>query len=467
MGGKMKARTVIITFTLIGIFTFFTIVYYLTNGYAIDYIPKNNIEKTPRVRALDEVLLPVAYYEFDERREYWGYIDTYGEVAIPFEYEETYDFDENYLAIVKKNNRYGLINTRGEKILNTIYHNIQYLGEAIYYIESVNFSGLIKYNDNEKDYDIINEIKYDLVSKFSEGLAYVVLDDMVGYIDTQGNVAIDIKFTYHEGFNYSFMNGYAFVYHDNKIGIIDKNGDYVVEPQIDEVINEYIISLDFQDIYFSHFEMIPFRIDNKWGYMAPNGAIILEPFYEEAYPFFDGIARVKKYNKYNYIRSNGEVFQLDGFKIAKDFYNGYAVVVIDTKAGLIDSNGELIIQYAYDYIGSVNQGRVLTVNKTINKYLNINDVEDYFTISSKVGDDFTDCGVFFALNEKDSYQSYVIYDYQGNRVYKEITPLKYIQINYHNKTYIKMIAYEEASNLTYLTYLDENGKLLWKVYKNE
>lgn len=465
MGGKMKVRTVIITFTIIGILTIFVINHYLTNGYAITFIEKNNIAPTSRVRELTEVLLPVAYYEFDERTEYWGYIDESGEVAIAFEFQEAYDFDENYLAIVKKSNRYGLINTRGERVLNYSYQHIQYLGEDIYYLESSNFTGFIKYNDAEKNYTTIKEVKYDFVGSFSEGLAYVVRDKKVGYIDATGTEVIPLTYTYQEDFNYSFMNYYAFVHQNGRIGIIDKNGDFVVEPQYDEVINEYTLSLDFQDLYLSHFEIIPFRKDDKWGYMAPNGTIILNPIYDEAYPFIEGLAIIRRDHKYNYINNSGDLLLNDDVDLAKDFYNGYAVVANKKKAGLINTNGELLIDLTNDYIGVVNQGRVLIVNKSINKYYNINNLEDYFTISSKAGDDFTDCGVFFAKNENDSYKSYVIYDYQGRRIYEEITPYEYSQITYHGKTYIVMHAYEKASNLEYLTYLDENGNLLWKVYK--
>ena len=37
----------------------------------------------------------------------------------------------------------------------------------------------------------------------------------------------------------------------------------------------------------------PVMVDEKWGYIDPSGAYIIEPQFDEALPFKDGAARVR------------------------------------------------------------------------------------------------------------------------------------------------------------------------------
>ena len=60
-----------------------------------------------------------------------GYIDTSGKMMIRPQYEAAYDGDGNTLyefwqdaAVVTKNGKYGVINTKGEVILNFTYDSI-------------------------------------------------------------------------------------------------------------------------------------------------------------------------------------------------------------------------------------------------------------------------------------------------------------------------------------------------------
>ena len=76
---------------------------------------------------------------------------------------------------------------------------------------------------------------------FSEGLAAVMKDGKIGFINDQNDVVIPFQFDYTDkcrmyDFGYVFHNGYcAMTDADGNLGLIDKNGNWVVEPEYDEI----------------------------------------------------------------------------------------------------------------------------------------------------------------------------------------------------------------------------------------
>ena len=76
---------------------------------------------------------------------------------------------------------------------------------------------------------------------FSEGLAAVMKDGKIGFINDQNDVVIPFQFDYTDkcrmyDFGYVFHNDYcAMTDADGNLGLIDKNGNWVVEPAYDEI----------------------------------------------------------------------------------------------------------------------------------------------------------------------------------------------------------------------------------------
>ena len=76
---------------------------------------------------------------------------------------------------------------------------------------------------------------------FSDGLAAVMKDGKIGFINDKNEVVIPLQFDYTDkcrmyDFGYVFHNGYcAMTDADGNLGLIDKNGNWVVEPEYDEI----------------------------------------------------------------------------------------------------------------------------------------------------------------------------------------------------------------------------------------
>ena len=76
---------------------------------------------------------------------------------------------------------------------------------------------------------------------FSDGLAAVMKDGKIGFINANNEVVIPFQFDYIDkcrmyDFGYLFHNGYCIMTNANgDLGLIDKNGKWIVEPAYDEV----------------------------------------------------------------------------------------------------------------------------------------------------------------------------------------------------------------------------------------
>ena len=76
---------------------------------------------------------------------------------------------------------------------------------------------------------------------FSEGLAAVMKDGKIGFINTENEVVIPFQFDYTDkcriwDFSYLFHDGYCIMTNkDGDLGLIDTTGKWIVEPAYDEI----------------------------------------------------------------------------------------------------------------------------------------------------------------------------------------------------------------------------------------
>lgn len=78
---------------------------------------------------------------------------------------------------------------------------------------------------------LIIDFIFDDAYSFSEGLAPVVIDSKLGYIDKTGKMVIPAKYDYDSPYNYS--EGLIPVIIDGKIGYINDQDEILIEPVFD------------------------------------------------------------------------------------------------------------------------------------------------------------------------------------------------------------------------------------------
>ena len=226
---------------------------------------------------------------------------------------------------------------------------------------------------------------------FSEGLAAVYVGDKWGYIDKTGKFVIPPKFKqrfppslFHEGLaqveiqegTHSFIDktgelvkalkfieertvfsdGLAKVSKGDKIGYVDKTGRWVIQPRFDE-------AKDFKEGLA--LVKVPVKVDDtvtsKFGFIDKTGKVVIEPQFSEADSFSEGLAKVtvNTFDKDGYIDKTGKVVIAPQFDVAHSFSDGLAKVLMHgekfiDKAGFIDKSGKVVIAIQFEELPAGN-----------------------------------------------------------------------------------------------------------------
>lgn len=207
--------------------------------------------------------------------------------------------------------------------------------------------------------------------------------DKWGYVDNKGQYVINSQF--EDAFNFS--EGLAlFKTNDGKYGFIGEDGKYVVnpiykdassfseglacvvmengKPQYIDKSNKILFTVDKADYCFGFKEgLARIKVKGKWGFIDKNGKVVVNPIYEEALDFKDGLAAVSKKDEkkdevlWGYIDKKGAV--KINFQFVKDkeklfcepgsFSDGLAFTSSDGKQwGCIDKEGKYQINPQFE-----------------------------------------------------------------------------------------------------------------------
>jgi hypothetical protein len=104
--------------------------------------------------------------------------------------------------------------------------------------------------------------------------------------------------------------------------------------------------------------LYPFKQDETWGYMAENGEIVVEPKYEEAGHFRDGLGRVLLNGTIRFIDSSGTEILDTGLRAVGEYSEGrIAFKRQDENAwGYLDRNGDVAIEPAFSEAYPFSEG---------------------------------------------------------------------------------------------------------------
>lgn len=188
-------------------------------------------------------------------------------------YDEIIDFKDG-LIIVKKENKYGLLDKEGNVIVDVIY-------------DSISFN------------DMKDESTSSYISEYNK-LILVKKDNKYGYMDNCGNIKIPIIFDKAFFFE-SVFHDLTKVCINEKWGIIDSSGNYVINPEY-----RFIVMHPKSDLFIA-------CKDNHLGVLNKYGDTVLKFKYEYINFLWPNIV-VRKRNKYYIYDEKGEV-------IAKCNYN--------------------------------------------------------------------------------------------------------------------------------------------------
>ena len=190
---------------------------------------------------------------------------------------------------------------------------------------------------------------FDGVGSFSEGLAFVVVGNKYGYIDTTGRIVISPQFEFPEGVTdglasslpISFSEGLAVVALNGKYGYINRLGRIEINPQFDS-------AKAFSD------GLAWVLINGKYGYIDQRGDVVIQ---------YDRLEFPLRADKYLERIDQSKVPKFPSV-FAPSFSEGFAPVELMGEDeypiyGYIDKTGEAVIEPVFHH-GMEFLGRVCT-----------------------------------------------------------------------------------------------------------
>ncbi len=115
------------------------------------------------------------------------------------------------------------------------------------------------------------------------------------------------------------------------------------------------------DFFFSE-GLLPFcKTDSKYGYINKNGDVVIEPQFDSALPFENGIAVVSVNGKDVLINDRAEI--IAEYDKISGFCNGLSVIQLNGKYGYINTSGEIVIIPEYTKANAFLSDGIATVSK--------------------------------------------------------------------------------------------------------
>jgi hypothetical protein len=339
----------------------------VVNKWAFErnFIPKMNKPKPEQV--LNNNISREEVFKFDSK---WGVRSREGIVFINPEYDKIkpIKINKSVFYLVTKNGKTGICNSIGKELIKPNFDEI---------IDNETFITNISKSSNQQS----RAFGYDLANKMN--LIVYRIDGKYGII-TNSDTLVSISKAFVDDIN--FRKNIAVIKSGNKYGFINYGLSSYVLPKYDK-LSEFGAS--------ENLDFAIFCINNKWGLLntatalestkakydqisqteinsifkvrtgSKNGLInstgseLINPFFDEIYPFVNLCARVKNNSKWGLIDNNGNLIIEVKYDEILQLPNGTSQVKNNNKWGLIDNKGKIIISPKYDEAFTFIQGKAM------------------------------------------------------------------------------------------------------------
>lgn len=281
---------------------------------------------------------------------WYGYIDTCGNVNIPFQFHDAHDFREGMAAVQSSNHLWGFIDKTGKEIITCEYEDVHDFKDGLAFFQG----------DDEWIHGFIDkkgETVIPCIAKnFSDGFGYehhdfncgvaVVCNEQYyfGYINKKGQAITPMIYSYAT----PFIEGLGAVRKSGKWGFVN-------------AVGETIIPLIYSEVKSFSEGLAAVKINDNWGYIDKSNNMVVPCIFDNAYNFCDGLAIIEINGKVGFIDKSGKYVIDCEYDDAQNFNNGLAPVKKNKKWGFINLNGTLSIPFNYDNAEPFNKNRLACV----------------------------------------------------------------------------------------------------------
>jgi WG containing repeat len=304
----------------------------------------------------------------------YSYIDKAGGIAIDAgKYDVARSFSDGLAAVFLEDKGWGVIDKTSKEIIKPLFEEASGFSEGL---AAVQIRG--KWGGIDKTGQVMIKPQYDVINSFSEGMAVAVKGNDVMLINRVGQTIFsrsmdDLQLNIHEGARFSEGLIDAYDPAKSKYGFIDKTGQFVIEPKFNKagIFSEGLARVAIVE-----------DGEEKLGFIDHNGQFVIQPIYNTDFDFrrnstdfSEGLASlseglqptITEEAKFVYIDKKGAITLFTNFFYAGPFHEGMAVVydAERKKLGYIDKSGKLVIPLHYDLASSFSEGvACVTIRET-------------------------------------------------------------------------------------------------------
>lgn len=315
------------------------------------------IERYERIGMIDRTGVVIFEPEFKElgnisegmlygvKDSLYGYYNTLGDQVIPERFTEAFSFS-NGRAKVEEKGLQAYIDKKGKYIVYPAFEEIEYFTDSLLIYGDGDTYGLMK-----PSCQIVVPNKYEKIGQLSEGMAIVVYDDYIGYINERGEEVIPPQFDVIPNYlNRShFKAGSAVVAKNNSYGVINTKGKEII-PFKNEGIGEWA-------------ELTAVKRKGKWGFINRANQLVIPATYDYAESFNGSVALVQEMSLYGAIDKSGTKIIETGYNNIEIAMKGYMIVNNGALYGVVSPKGEVVVPMIYRSIRIFDQNLLILTDK--------------------------------------------------------------------------------------------------------
>lgn len=341
--------------------------------------------------------------------------------------------------VVKENNKYGVIDAKGNKIIETTYDEIKipnpekdificYEKDNTKVLNEKSEEILAEYKDVEplRLKNVSSDLMYEKnILKYNENGKY-------GIIDFNG--IKKTKAIYEEIDTLQFKEGELLVKQDGKYGVININGNTLVNIEYDKIETDkfyekkrgyrnagYIVSKTTNEGY-------------RYGYVNLDGKEIIDTRYNDLYRITemsgsDIYIICAENGKYGLMRNNKKIINNEYQSLVYNNDNNYLIALKGKKYGVISIDGKIVIPFEYKQIDITGEYIYGTTNDESVKVFDLNGQETNMDKNLAIVN-VKDTDYKMYIQSNDEKTTYSIYKGNQKLTNDEYTYIQYLFDNY-------------------------------------
>lgn len=264
----------------------------------------------------------------------FGFADEKGNEVIAPTFSQALNFSQDLAAVKNSNGMWGYINTEGQLIIPYNFEEANLFSDGLALVKA---NGLYGYINPEGSFTVAPT--YQEAYPFSEGLACIRIGDAYGYIAVSGNIAIEPQFE----LAFDFCEGAA-VIKKGGYGLIDSAGEMLIPPVWDHLSSGVCGGL------------LQAEKNGKLCLIDTLGNPLTDCIFTDLGSFADGLCLAATADGYGFLDKNYTFSIAPTWGCAGDFSDGFAPVEANGIWGYIDTDGNIVTEESYLSCSVLSEG---------------------------------------------------------------------------------------------------------------